>query len=1041
MDPNIINSKTLKDNNINELTEKLLIERNEIVNEIFKIAKKNKNGAKYVDKINKKREINKSKFRYKREYYINKIFNDLDYSIINSDNCKINEYNLNLINNLKIEIEFVESIKQKDIWNFFRKNTSSFRSNKYPGKIIRMLIKDKTSKKYLGILELHSDLKAMKDRDEYIGWNRTNKFDEKKINHIMNISCCVGLQPISYNLLVGKLLVGICFSKEVQDYMFKKYGHYIAGYTTLGLYGKSSQYDRSKYINFIGYTKGAVPNLPDTLYDRMKKFGEDCGLDFSKKNNSGIGDGRRKNIKKILQLLGLKYDILDHNIKRGIYFGYTGKKCKDFLVGKANSYEIDVITLEEIVNYWKNRWAMPRYTRLTTKKFDNDKTKKNDNLCLKTDLELYFDIFKKQEQNCQYVKAYNSRLKNALGEDVYKIIKNSYARDYYHNNKFKEHIKITTNNDLVINFDPKYLGGLFDGDGTISIYKEGESYYNLSITFPQSVFNILKLLQSMFGGSMYKRKQPDTDARRQQYSWKVNGLDCKKILDYLEKGCILKYEQVLLAKKFLPLINKSGKDIEKEKLCLRIHSLNQKIVKSKLIDFNKIDFIYICGLFDAEGCIRIGGSPNNYTGYSVSIAQLNNIDILYEIQKFFNCGTVSVKYGHWKASNRKIMEKYFIDMLDHVIIKKIQIECILKYFDEDPSLHMKEKQKIRGELAEILKNEKHTSIDINKNDIIGRNNNQKNIKKQYKIDAKEIKKQLNKDDARIKMSVAKLGIGNPNYGVDRLDEHSKNISKSVLLKDRKISDEDIDMIIEFHNNGETHEDIGAVFNISRQYVDNIVNGKVKKMSYIEENIDKIVEENWQKKKEIENKNKDMTDDELKLEKNRSTSKSKRKLTVKQMIKILMLKNKGISSTDINNHVDFKTKDGNNISDSIVKNVWSGKTQLYEEEFEGLDISYDEYLKIIKQKINQYTINRSKKLSQNNRTLTVDQMIEALFMMEKNIPYKNILKNLCDKYGENGGNNGKKITINVIKKLKTIKICEEEFDGKNMTFQKYLSIIS
>lgn len=41
-----------------------------------------------------------------------------------------------------------------------------------------------------------------------------------------------------------------------------------------------------------------------------------------------------------------------------------------------------------------------------------------------------------------------------------------------------------------------------------------------------------------------------------------------------------------------------------------------------------------------------------------------------------------------------------------------------------------------------------------------------------------------------------------------------------------------------------------------------------------------------------------------------------------------------------------TKDGKTISSTVVCRLWSGKMELYEPEFEGKNMTYKEYLKIV-----------------------------------------------------------------------------------------------
>jgi hypothetical protein len=999
----IMKNAISKTDNKQENDIKLEDERESLRNEVLKLAEKVNTDKDYVNKINKRLELFNTTFIYDCDHYKNLVFNDI------GDNT---------INNLDIEIEFVETNVQKDLWKFFKINTSSIRTRNGPGRNISMLVKDRKTDKYLGLLKISSDSISIKSREDYIGWTNREMQGKnngvKKLNYLVNVRCCVGLQPIAYNLNVGKLLISLCFSKEVQEYYKKKYGHYIAGITTFSIYGKSIQYDRIKNIKLIGYTNGDVPDLPDVLYEKLLAYMKKIDVDMSIYNS--FTSSKIRKIQQMLRVLDLNVNILNHKIERGIYFGYTGTDSKDFLCGKKDSFTPELKTTREITDWWKNRWAIQRYNNL----------KKSHSLQYHIDL-LYL---RKRMINNQRVNLYYDKLREKIGETAFKELKNKYARQYYEQKKHEGHIIHIESGLCKIDFNNQYLGGLYDGDGTITIHK-GKTGYQLKVIFSQSVTNILELLQKKYGGKIYKSSRVKENHRR-EYIHILRGQDCEYILKDLKKGCILKYEQVLIAKQFIKLINKSNGDLSKFELFDKIRALNAREIHSVYKPYNNVNIQYISGLFDAEGHI----GTNRLNNLKVKITQKNDTNILYIIEEKLGFG--SVDNTCWYNCNSKLIYNFLIDIIPYLIVKKLQVELGLKFIDT--IINKKNYDcniiELRKELDISMKKDKHTSIEIDYDIIKDENKKQEKLKLNIQNDIKEINKLKNKDVARAKMSVAKLGIGNPNYGIDRCEEHSKNISKSMLLKNRKISDEDIDMIIDLHKSGETHKDIGSIFDISRQYVDDIVNGKIKKMSYIKENIAEIVEENRQKKIKTDDKYKNMTNDEIKIEKNRSTSKSKRYLTVEQMIQILKYKGK-VPSTHIKDYIDL----GEDISPNIIKNVWSGKTKIFKEEFDNIDMTYEEYLNILSIENKISSTHRSKSLSIANRTLTFDQIIEVLFMMEKKIPYKNILENLLKKYGENGGNDGKKITINVIKKIKTIKIFEEEFYGQIMTFQKYQEILA
>ena len=170
------------------------------------------------------------------------------------------------IDDIELAIHFVESKEDKDIWDYFRMFTSSISTKPGVGRCVRFFVMDKKTNKYLGIVCIGEDPFAVKARDNYIGWS---KVDESKLKHIVNITCCVPLQPFGFNYNGGKLLVGTCYSKEVIDHFESKYKTKIAMINTFSINGKSIMYDRLPYLKYVGLTTGTIPSfIPDQILEK-----------------------------------------------------------------------------------------------------------------------------------------------------------------------------------------------------------------------------------------------------------------------------------------------------------------------------------------------------------------------------------------------------------------------------------------------------------------------------------------------------------------------------------------------------------------------------------------------------------------------------------------------------------------------------------------------------------------------------------------------------------------------------------------------------
>jgi hypothetical protein len=283
------------------------------------------------------------------EFYLNKIFNG-------------NIYN---VKNIKIKLEFIDSSNKLEfsIWQYYRRYISSFRKKENStlvGKQIYILVKDEITDNCLGIISLSSDLKYLKERDNFIGWNSKEYLTNNKLSYLMNISTCVSTQPFGFNFNGGKLLTSLVFSKEVLFYIKEKYNIYIQGFTTMSLYGKSIQYERLPYIKLVGYTNGSsLTNISTDVINYCKYYLHE--------NKINIPNDNLWIVTKTLKKLNISVEDFLKTNKKGIYFGFTHKHSKDFLQGKISN-EPNCIdnakSMQEIYNWWLNRWAKQRYSYL-----------------------------------------------------------------------------------------------------------------------------------------------------------------------------------------------------------------------------------------------------------------------------------------------------------------------------------------------------------------------------------------------------------------------------------------------------------------------------------------------------------------------------------------------------------------------------------------------------------------------------------------------------------------------------------------------------
>lgn len=370
------------------------------------------------------------------------------------------------VKNIKICLEFVESKEQKDLWNYYRYTVSSletFKTENFIGRTICVLIKDLNTRKYLGIISLSSDIKNLKMRDDYIGWTSDNKFKDKMLNRIMNLSTCVSLQPFGFNFNGGKLLVKLAFSKEIMDKYFDKYNEELLGIITTGLYGKSIQYDRLKEIKFIGMTSG------NSVYKISPEITKLCREYLLSAHNKITNKTSKLYVlSDAIQRLKLPRELFMTDNPKGIYFGFTYENSKVILCGKKKKLKNPINkTTNEMFNEWYNRWAIQRYTNL-----------KNTNR------------IQELEYNCPAtrIKIFRQRQIEKLGLDVYKENINQQNKKYYEENKeeiikknlehYHKNKKITNNKyDDFIHLDNDINIKKPDLPNNISLYRDDKQIY------------------------------------------------------------------------------------------------------------------------------------------------------------------------------------------------------------------------------------------------------------------------------------------------------------------------------------------------------------------------------------------------------------------------------------------------------------------------------------------------------------------------------------------------------------------------------------
>lgn len=253
------------------------------------------------------------------------------------------------------------------------------------GRQMRFLLWDTTHDAPFGLICLQSPVLKMSVRDNYLGIPKEEL--DIWVNKSMNAQRVGALPP--YNELLGGKMVALTLScNEIREVYKRKYKNYISiikgrkldpellFITTTSAFGKSSLYNRLKYkgeliAESLGYTQGSGTfHIPENLYVELLDFLKSKKIDITR----GLGHGPSRKLK--LVSLGLHYLGLPkfayHGIKREFYLFSFVKNLREVIQDSKNPVWSDR-PFNQLVDYWKERWAIPRAERLPEwKNFDSD---------------------------------------------------------------------------------------------------------------------------------------------------------------------------------------------------------------------------------------------------------------------------------------------------------------------------------------------------------------------------------------------------------------------------------------------------------------------------------------------------------------------------------------------------------------------------------------------------------------------------------------------------------------------------------------------
>jgi len=288
---------------------------------------------------------------------------------------------------LALEPELVYVNKQQDLpelWNCIRTFSSTMKNNANIGRNLNFIVRDKVTKKYMGVICISSDFLDLTPRDNYIGWPRDIKTQGNMINHTAIGSTIVPLQPLGFNYVGGKLLALLCLADPIQELWEKLYGDKLVSVTTTSLYGKTkagglSQYDNLDYWQPMGFTSGSVSFEPlqDTRYmirewlkkNHTRKYFEW----YVAKKPSGQPhkrDHKNRSLNFAYSQMKIPKELIRSEHARGIYYTPLYDKTCEFLRKECTEKDLTKsfdTSVEHLVDIWKTKHAKPRIKQLVKK--------------------------------------------------------------------------------------------------------------------------------------------------------------------------------------------------------------------------------------------------------------------------------------------------------------------------------------------------------------------------------------------------------------------------------------------------------------------------------------------------------------------------------------------------------------------------------------------------------------------------------------------------------------------------------------------------
>lgn len=247
------------------------------------------------------------------------------------------------------------------------------------GRRFRVLVFDRSNGKLLGLLGLTDPVFNLRPRDLWVGWDSEQR--EQRLVHVMDAYVLGAIPP--YNRLLGAKLIALLaasdFTREVfrNRYRLTKsvirkrtFDGRLAMVTATSALGPSSIYNRLRLdgvevFHHVGFTEGYGHfHLANGTFKELCDYLTSVGENEAERYKFGCGPNYRiRVIRKALARLELPADLLRHGIRRAIYVAPLAENSAAFLRQDNERLRCYSRPFKEIVEFWRNRWMLPRASR------------------------------------------------------------------------------------------------------------------------------------------------------------------------------------------------------------------------------------------------------------------------------------------------------------------------------------------------------------------------------------------------------------------------------------------------------------------------------------------------------------------------------------------------------------------------------------------------------------------------------------------------------------------------------------------------------